>query len=334
MDKIALIFGSISLYWHGIFVALGILCSYIMLRLLLNFTDENPKSVIITTVCAAPLCFLLSRLIYWYFNQEQFSGLLAALFGEGAGGYSLPGLFLAIVIIVLIMQKLGVVSDSKQFFDALAPSVALGLAIGRLSGFFSQDDRGGSVSNPALQKLPWAVYSESQETWLLATFLFEAIAAFLIFVILLVMFISIYGSDKHSAQQNDCNVALTFLSLFGVTQGVLESTRSDSLFMNSVSFVRVVQIMSLLFIIFSFVVYSVRSVKKNGVLSAHYIIWGVSAAMLAVATVMEFKMAASVMLRNYSVMATCLLFILLGTTLLRDSCYSTILRQFSSKKRA
>lgn len=326
MDKVAFIFGSLTLYWHGIFVALGVLGAVVLCYMLVKLQGDAPQSVIATAALAAPLCLLLSRLCYWYFNQEQFSGAAAALLGEGKGGYSLPGLFLSLVLSVLIMKKLGVIPSAKRFFDALAPALSLGIAVGRLSGFFSEDDKGNVVTDPNVQRFPWAFYSEKQEAWLFSTFLFEAAAGAVIVIILLGAFLRIYCRQENAHERSDCNVALLFLSLFGITQGVLESTRSDSVFMNTVAFVRVVQIMSLLFIIFCFVVYSVRSVKKNTLLPIHFALWIFSAAMLALAVVMEFKMAASVMLTNYSVMANCLLFIFFVTLLLRQSCYSDFLK--------
>lgn len=324
MDKVAIVFGSMALYWHGIFVALGALNAILLCCMLVKLQGYKSHSVLTFSAFSAPVCLIFSRLSYWCFNAEQFTSLGTAALGEGNGGYSLPGLFIALVVCALISKKLKIIENTMQFFDALAPSLALGIATGRLGSYFSGDDRGNVVSNIDLQRFPWAVYSQTQGEWLFATFIFESLAAFIILFILLGYFISIYGTGKKRAERNDCNVALLFLSLFGTTQGVLESTRSDSVFMNTISFVRIIQIMSLLFIVFCLVIFSVRSIKRNGLTVIHFVCWAGSIAALILAFFMEYKLASNVILRNYSIMASCLCFVFLITTLLHDSCYSGI----------
>ena len=136
----------------------------------------------------------------------------------------------------------------------------------------------------------------------LATFILQAMAALVLFSILL----SFYLPKK---QQKDGDTALIFLLLYGVSQIVLDSTRYDKLFFRSNGFVSVVQVLGALGLLLVIVVFSVRMVKARGFRSWNVLVWLGITACIGGAGFMEYYVQrhGDLAAFSYSVMSACLL---------------------------
>ncbi len=292
-----------SVYWHGLIMAIAILAFVLAASGFRRLQGRNDRSVLLATVIGMPLALVLSRVVFWCFSTAYFNGFGDSLVNLSNGGYSLLGAMLGVLLAVIITNSALKLCDFKGLLDAIAPAAALGICIGRLSGYFSLDDRGKILETDAVRRFPFAVYDASGGNWRLSVFALEAIAAGIVFVACTAMFVYVYRTKSGVRSGNVC---LLFLCLFGVTQGTLESMRLDSLFMNTLGFVRVMQIASLVMIVFVLVVYSVTSIKSIGLRVYHLVSWIASLGLLGLAFYMEFRIHSAVLMRNYAVMISCL----------------------------
>lgn len=71
-------------------------------------------------------------------------------------------------------------------FDLVAMGFLIGQGMGRWGNFFNQEAFGGLVTDPAWQYFPYAVYIERLGEWHQATFFYESVACFLIFIFLMI----------------------------------------------------------------------------------------------------------------------------------------------------
>ena len=186
----------------------------------------------------------------------------------------------------------------------MAVAGCAGIAVGRLACFFNSTDRGQIITST--QSLPW-VYPVTNAVsgateYRLATFILQAMAALVLFLILL----SFYLPKK---QRKDGDTALIFLLLYGVSQIVLDSTRYDKLFFRSNGFVSVVQVLGALGLLLVIVVFSARMVKARGFRFWNVLVWLGIAACIGGAGFMEYYVQrhGDLAAFSYSIMSACLL---------------------------
>lgn len=278
MDKIAFFAENITLYWYSIILALAAgtaICFFVSLYL-----GKGGHGV--TAAVAVPLAMflslVLSRLVHWYCRSDSYSGFLSAMTDYTSGGYALLGSFAGCLLAAVILRLTRLSQDLPQMLDCMCLGGSAGIGLGRLACFYSPADRGQVISFTS--RLPW-VYPVSNTVSgavenRFATFLFQAMAAGLIFLVLLVFSLTRESNGKKRASGE---TTLLFLLLYGASQVLLDSTRYDSLFFRSNGFVSVVQVFSACALAFVIVMYSIRMVRCRGFRVAYLILWlGIAAA--------------------------------------------------------
>ena len=122
----------------------------------------------------------------------------------------------------------------------------------------------------------------------------------------------------------DGDVTLLFILMYGACQIILDSTRYDSLFMRSNGFVSIVQILGLVAVVISIVLYSIRLIKARGFKWYFILFWVLQLAMMGGAGYMEYYVQrhGDQAAFAYSVMAPCLLGIVLITLVIRAMAVS------------
>lgn len=296
MDHTAFCFGSVCVTWHGIIMALAVLAAILAAVMFRSLQRKTPNAILLTSVLGLVLGLFFSRFVYWYCAFEQYDGLGDALTSFGEGGHSLAGAMLGVLLACVIVWRTGLASGFAQLLDCVVPAGLLGIAVGRLGGFFSADDKSKIIfDSPSLQRLPFSVEVVNSATgvseWRFATFLFEAIAALVVFFVCLRIFSQIYPFDGGAPYYvlPDGAVALTGLSGFGCTQVVLESTRYDSLFLRSNGFISLMQMVGLVMILLPLVFYTVwASRSRNGIPKKPLRIWIICIALLGEAAYLEY----------------------------------------------
>lgn len=294
MNEIAFFMETQNISYTAIIVTIAIVVSVICAVLTAVSMKRSAAAVMICAAMSmvfAPIC---ARAMYWYCAPQQFGGITKMFTELNDGGYSLAGAMIGVLIAAAVTRLMNVTDDVLSLLECISPAAALGIGIGRLSGFFTNDDKGNMVfTNSALHGLPLSVAVEDEVTgvveWRFASFMWEALAGFAIFAVLMTLIIRRMLSGRKGVRGD---IFMLFLSLFGATQATLESTRYDALHMRSNGFVSMMQMIALIMLLVPPVYYTVRILKgrKNtdGVLGKVLLKWLAVVACLAGAGVAEY----------------------------------------------
>ena len=277
MNEIAVFTGSVTIYWSSIIICLGIAAGLCLSLALYPMDHRHNTAVWAFFPIAAVLGVLLARLIHWYSHIEQYGSLLEAMTNYTNGGYCVQGVILGALFAALLVRLVRLTPTAGELLDAVAPGMALCLALIRLSSLFSTNCRGRIVINNYLyQQLPFAISwtdAAGNVEYRLATFFLEFLALLVVTVILCVFFFRHRSEPLWEGYPNEGNVARLFLILVGIVEFIADSTRYDSALMHFflikklnpyASFISVTQIFTAVCILLVFIHYMRISVKTNG----------------------------------------------------------------------
>lgn len=302
MDRIAFVIGNTFLYWNSIVLTLAAAAAIAFFLTFYLSSDGSAATAAVAVPLGLVLSVILGRLVHWYFRPDSYAGLGAAMTDFTSGNYALLGVFAGCLLTVLILWAIRLEKKPGAMLDAMSLAGCAGIALGRLSCFFSAADRGQLLEN--IRDLPFAYpvvnpVSGGAE-YRLATFVLQSMACGLIFVLLLGFFLL--------AKRRRGDLTLLFLLLYGMSQAVLDSTRYDSLFMRSNGFISVVQLSGAACVLVVSVIFSVRMVRSTGLRSWYPAMWIFMLALMGGAGYMEYYVQrhGDLPLLCYSVMTACL----------------------------
>ena len=209
---------------YAVFTAVGALLG--MVVFVICGRKEKPLAVVLTVALAVPLCLLGARAFYvvcrlGLFAEVGFGNFFRAtepdynIWGS-VNGAAFWGAVGGGALAALLAGRIAG-SRVSGLLDAMAPGAALALVCSRLGEYSIGEGIGPDVSVPGLCFFPMAVVNEWGE-WKYAVFLLEALAALVIFLVLLSGRISRRGGDK----------ARAFLILYSSSQILFEALRRDN----------------------------------------------------------------------------------------------------------
>ncbi|MCR5664743.1 MAG: prolipoprotein diacylglyceryl transferase [Oscillospiraceae bacterium] len=329
MNPVALFIGGHTIFWNAIVIALGAAACFFLTMSL--FTAHGGKAVAVWLLLplGVALSLVFARAIHWYCHSEQYASFKAAVTDYSAGGYCLFGAVLGVALAGLIVRALGFTQNLRRLYDCLAPGAALGVALIRLSDLFTVANRGKIViDDPTFQRLPFATRlstANGAEEWRFASFFLQFLLMLLVFVLLLRFFTRRRRWPMKDGQPRDGNVALMFLAWFGAVDLVTDSMRYDSSFIPLNGFVSLVQIVSAAALLAVLVIYSVRSIRANGLRFYHWLLWLGFLLLLGGIGVMEYLVQrhGNWYLSCYLGMSACSFLI----TVIDGLCYRTVCRK-------
>lgn len=282
MDRVAFVFGNTFLYWNSILMVLSAAAAICLFAAFYFHREGSGIAVSVTVPVAMVLSLFFARLIHWYFRPDSYSGFGSAMTDYTSGGYALIGVFIGCLLAAVLVWQLKLEENLGRLLDAMSLGGCGGIAVGRLACFFSTADRGQLLTNftglPAAYPVVNAVNGAMEYRF--ATFLFQSMAAFAIFIGLTVL----YFRDK--TKKGD--LTLLFLLFYTMTQTVLDSTRYDSLYMRSNGFISVVQLLSAITLLAVCAVFSVQLVRSGGFEPWYTAVWAGMAALMGIAGYMEY----------------------------------------------
>lgn len=317
MDRIAFVSGETVLYWNSVIITLAAATAICFFLAFYIGRCGNAVAGFAVVPLSLALSLVLARFVHWYSRADSYESLSAAMTDYASGGYALLGVFAGCLLAAALVRVLFLTRNLPQMLDCMSIAGCAGIAVGRLSAFFSSSDRGQIVQS--IRSLPW-VYPVTNTVsgateYRLATFVLQAMAALVLFLALTVFFLK----SGRSGTAKDGDTCLVFLLCYGASQVVLDSTRYDSLFFRSNGFVSIVQVLSALVLALAIVVFSVRLVKVRGFRGWYVLLWLALAAAIGGAGFMEYyvQRRGDEAVFAYSVMSLCLCVVIALTLLVR-----------------
>ena len=318
MNQVAFILADTTLYWYPVIVALSVLTGICIFMACCAYVQIRPLHAAATVLVSLVLSAVLSRLVYWYCRPDSFGSWAQALTTPAAGKMALAGVFAGCGLAVLLLAK--PFGETGKLLECLSIAGCAAIGLGRLGNFFTSADRGQIVVE--MISLPWSYpvlnTTSGVEEYRLATFMFQAVIAGVLFAVLAVLFFW-PRARKHVPQGDIC---LLFLMVYCASQILLDSTRYDSLYLRSNGFVSMVQVVSAVVLAGCILVVAVRAVKTRGLQKWMFLYWAAFAGLFGLAGYMEYYVQRHGKLAffSYDVMEHCLVIItVLGILLWRKS---------------
>ncbi|MEA3463740.1 MAG: prolipoprotein diacylglyceryl transferase [Patescibacteria group bacterium] len=257
-------FGSIHIYWYGLFIVLGILLA-ILTALKLSSYYKIKKETIIDLAFYLIIGGIIGARIYHILLEWQYySGHPLNIFKIWQGGLAIHGaIFAGLAIIWHFAKKYQ--HNPWLLIAIVAPSLALAQAIGRWGNYFNQELFGKPTS------MPWGIPIDLinrpikyiNNDFFHPAFLYESIGNFLIFLILISFHIWIIKKNKFN---NFCYLlsVICYLILYSVLRFSLEFIRIDQTYI--IFGLRFPQLISLLIITLSIAFLILLKFEKHDVI--------------------------------------------------------------------
>lgn len=295
-------FGPFVIYWFGVWMALAVAASSALFVRLRARQGIPAADSLRLAVCALPAALVSARLFYVWFAGTQFDGA-----GEGfnplTGGFALYGAVGGLLAAAAADSRIAR-RPLLPALDALCPALALAVAAEKGAGLCCGSDRGFAVTG-GWQRFPLALPDASDGTWRLWVGFFEGLTALLLLLAETGVFLR---RTRGGRTRRGGDVTLLAMLLFGFSQTFWESMRDDSLYMVTLGFVRISQVLSFALGVAALVILHVRAARHAGVRTSAVCRWILCAAALGLAFYCEFTMNAASLTRNYGMMggALCL----------------------------
>lgn len=226
--------GWFRLKWYGLLIAAAVLIGInlsIRLGQLRKIDSDTVADLAIWLVIGA---IPAARLYYVIFEWQTYSQNPGNIIKIWEGGIAIHGALIGGSIAAIIFAKFKQISF-WQLADIVAPSVALGQAIGRWGNFFNSEAFGSQTD------LPWKLcIPRSLNTceYVHPTFLYESLWNLLVFGLLMWLFIK----DHRQPQFKVGSIFLIYLVAYSIGRFAIEGLRTDSLMFGSL---RMAQMISL-----------------------------------------------------------------------------------------
>lgn len=244
------IFGSLP--WYGVLIVSGVIIAILLCLQEEKRLQLKQDTIIDLSFWAIPLGVIGARTYYVLFNWQLFSGDLTAIFRIWEGGIAIYGAVIGGLIGVLLFARRRKLNPFT-LTDIIVPGLSLAQCLGRWGNYFNMEAYGREITNPAWHFFPAGVQipSAGGYTWHMATFFYESFWDLLVFLILW-FFI-------RKKQKTPGTTTLWYLLLYGIGRFIIEGLRTDSLMIGSL---RVSQLLSLLLVVFSLILLTMRAFRK------------------------------------------------------------------------
>ena len=243
MNPIAFRIFSIEVRWYGILISLGMILGLYIAYKESKRQGYNPDDIVDLALWCIPAALIGARAYYVAFQWEYYKGNILKMINTREGGLAIHGGLIAAVIVGYFFVKKKKIPFWKTA-DIVAPSIALGQAIGRWGNYMNGEAHGGPTN------LPWGIMIEGIKVH--PTFLYESLWAFGIF-----LFLIYYRKNKRF----DGELFILYAVIYSVGRFWIEGLRTDSLMFVGI---RVAQLVSLLVVCIGlFLFYKLRKERDQ-----------------------------------------------------------------------
>ena len=240
MDRVAVDFGPIQIYWYSIFIFLGLLVA----------------SIVIYLICDAIIIGLIgARIYYVLFNLPYYIKNPIEIFAVWNGGLAIHGgIFAALIFIIFYCKHHRV--NILQMLDIIVVGLIIGQAIGRWGNFFNGEAY-GQITTPDILKSQGIPQFIINGMYILGeyrqpTFFYESVWCLAGFLALLI--IRKYKYLKRG------QLTGFYLTWYGLARFIIEGLRTDSLMLGPL---KMAQIVSVIFVIAGITLFFYNVIKST-----------------------------------------------------------------------
>lgn len=233
IKKIAFTIFGIDIYWYAILIVSAMAIAILIFKKRDGLYGIKFNSIIDLLIILIPISLISARIYFVIFNLNYYLSNPIQILNTRNGGMAIYGGIIGGAITCYVFCKKKKI-DILNLMDYLAPALVLGQAIGRWGNFINIEAYGEKTN------LPWrmGIYEMGEYIEVHPTFLYESLACFAIFAILLIM----KNKRKFKGQ-----ITCTYLFLYSLERFFVEALRTDSLYFKGV---KISQLLSgLIFII-------------------------------------------------------------------------------------
>ncbi len=142
--------GSVTIYWYGIFAALGIAACYAVFLYFAKRSGISAKHSDRLFILGLIGGTIGARVLYVLYHLDYFRAIPSEIPALWHGGWVWHGGIIGVALVILLYCRISRI-PLLPIADALAPGLLLGQAIGRLGNYFNQEAYGPPTS------LPWGI---------------------------------------------------------------------------------------------------------------------------------------------------------------------------------
>lgn len=255
MERVAIDFGPIQIYWYSILVFLGLLVASIII-----FKEARKRKIseefLINLICDSIIIGILgARAYYVLFNLSYYIQNPLEIFAIWNGGLAIHGgVFAALIFIIIYCKKHRI--NILQVLDIIVVGLILGQAIGRWGNFFNGEAYGQITTLATLQAqgIPQFIIDGMYilGEYRQPTFFYESVWCFAGFIALVII--------RKCKYLKRGQLTGAYLIWYGVARFVIEAMRSDSLMLGPV---KIAQVVSIIFVITGMVLFVYNVIKSN-----------------------------------------------------------------------
>ncbi len=234
--------GDLRLKWYGLLIASAVLIGINLSMWLAKKRKLDPELIADLAIWLVVGAIPAARLYYVAFQWQNYAQNPGQIIKIWEGGIAIHGAIIGGSIAAIIFAKLKRVSF-WQLADIVAPSVALGQAIGRWGNFFNSEAFGSPTD------LPWKLFIPRENRpyqyidfdYFHPTFLYESIWNLLVFALLMWLFFD----DTRRDRLKSGSLFLIYLIAYSIGRFGVEGLRTDSLMLGSLRMAQAISLVGI-----------------------------------------------------------------------------------------
>lgn len=234
--------GSFRLKWYGLLIASAVLIGVNLSMWLAKKRQVDPEIIADLAIWLVLGAIPAARIYYVIFQWQNYSQHPEQIIKIWEGGIAIHGAIIGGTIAAIIFAKLKRVSF-WQLADLVAPSVALGQAIGRWGNFFNSEAFGSPTD------LPWKLYipranrpfAYADFEYFHPTFLYESLWNLIVFTLLIWLFFD----DTRRNRLKTGSIFLIYLIAYSIGRFGVEGLRTDSLMLGSLRMAQTISLVGI-----------------------------------------------------------------------------------------
>ena len=262
-DPVAFSIFGFEIVWYGIIVALATVIGLIVAYFTAGYRGEKKDEILNFAPFALIASIIGARLLHVLVKWSDYAQHPVDILAFRKGGLAIQGAIIGGIIALIIFCKIRKL-DFWLWADIASPALVLGQAIGRWGNFFNQEAYGKPTN------LPWKIFIDEANRlpgyeryeYFHPTFLYESVANFLLFIILMLM--HRYYKKRPGRIPNGL-IFTTYLGIYSIYRTIIEYYRIDSSsFKTPLGEVKVVYIINMVTIIAAMLIANYVTRKFSG----------------------------------------------------------------------